>query len=92
MNYINAERVLPEEVIRLIQQYVDGKPLYIPRKTENKKSWGENSGTRESLKKRNKDIYTDSLQGVSIGDLARMYFLSEKSIQRIIRQEKSQHV
>lgn len=88
MSYINAESILPEEVIKLIQQYVDGKPMYIPRKNENKKSWGENNGTRTSLRARNREIYTELLGGSSIAELADSYFLSEKSIQRIIREEK----
>ena len=33
MSYVNAEEVLPEDLIREIQKYVDGKVLYIPRKT-----------------------------------------------------------
>ncbi len=32
MGYIKAETVLPAEIIELIQQYVDGKNIYIPRK------------------------------------------------------------
>jgi hypothetical protein len=76
MSYINAESVLPKEVISMIQQYVDSKPLYIPRKNENKKSWGENNGTRETLKKRNNEIYTKYLNGVKIFELTRIYYLS----------------
>lgn len=91
MSYINAESVLPKEVLRMIQQYVDGKPLYIPRKNENKKSWGENNGTRETLQKRNNDIYTKFLNGVSISELTGIYYLSEKSVRRIIRQEQLQN-
>ncbi len=32
MGYIKAEEILPAEVIELIQQYVDGRNIYIPRK------------------------------------------------------------
>lgn len=32
MCYIKAKDVLPLEVIELIQQYVDGEYLYIPKK------------------------------------------------------------
>ncbi|MCH1625732.1 CD3324 family protein [Fredinandcohnia quinoae] len=90
MSYINAESVLPEEIIKIIQQYVDGKPLYIPRKNENKKSWGEKSGSREALKKRNREIYKSYLNGATISELTTIYYLSEKSLQRIIRQERVQ--
>ncbi len=88
MSYINAESVLPKEVIELIQQYVDGKPLYIPRKDDNKKSWGEKNGTRHTIKMRNKEIFNKYRQGVPIAELTDTYFLSEKSIRRVIREEK----
>jgi hypothetical protein len=44
-------------MIELIQQYIDGDYLYIPTKRENKKAWGENSGTKVNLKKRNSEIF-----------------------------------
>ena len=34
MGYIKAETVLPVEIIELIQEYVDGKNIYIPRKAK----------------------------------------------------------
>ncbi|TQS70554.1 hypothetical protein DX933_17465 [Ornithinibacillus gellani] len=89
MDYINASQILPKELVQLIQTYVDGKPLYIPRKQEGRKAWGESNGTREWLQWRNKQIYEGYLRGNPTADLARNFFLSEKSIQRIIRQEKS---
>jgi hypothetical protein len=38
MNYENAKNILPQYIIEIIQEYIDGKYLYIPRKSENKKS------------------------------------------------------
>lgn len=32
MKYIKAIDVLPQEIIEIIQNYVDGEYLYIPRK------------------------------------------------------------
>ena len=49
MKYKNAQKILPKEIIKIIQQYVDGNYLYIPRKDENRKSWGENSGFKNEL-------------------------------------------
>ncbi|MGL4990518.1 MAG: CD3324 family protein [Sarcina sp.] len=89
MKYAKAQDVLPEEILKLIQEYVDGKYLYIPRKDENQKSWGENSGIKNSLQIRNNEIYQKYLKGKSISTLTREYYLSEKSIQRIIRNQKS---
>ncbi|WP_055665218.1 CD3324 family protein [Desnuesiella massiliensis] len=88
MGYIKAQNVLPEEIIKLIQEYVDGEYLYIPRKLGNEKSWGEKSGTRSSLKKRNAEIFDQYTNGITIIELTRRYYLSEKSIRRIISKEK----
>lgn len=87
MGYVKAEDVLPEEVLELIWQYIDGELVYIPRKGE-KRCWGSGTGIRESLESRNANIYAKYLQGAPVCELAESYCLSEKSIQRIIRQFK----
>lgn len=86
MGYIRAEEILPVEVLELVQQYVDGKSIYIPRKEENRREWGETTRTRKELKIRNQKIYQDYLAGMKNLELAEKYFLSEKSIQRIIKE------
>ena len=88
MRYQKANEILPEELVELIQRYVDGEYVYIPRKQENKKNWGELSHVRQELRSRNLEIYRNYRRGASVGDLAREFYLSEKSIQRIILQEK----
>lgn len=88
MKYEKVQEVLPEELVKMIQKYVDGKYLYIPRKNENHKAWGENSGIRTSLKVKNNEIYQKYLSGATINALSEEYYLSEKSIRRIIGQEK----
>lgn len=92
MGYIRAEEILPNEVIELIQQYVDGANLYIPRKQENRQRWGAGTAYRDELQIRNTSIYRDFLSGMPVQELADHYYLSEKSIQRIIRQEKRSNV
>lgn len=89
MKYIKAQNVLPEEVIKLIQQYVDGKCLYIPRKNGEQKAWGELSGMKEDLRDRNQTIYQKYVDGNRIEDLSKEFFLSEQSIRRVIRQERA---
>lgn len=89
MKYVKAHDVLPEEIIKILQEYIDGQYLYVPKKIDNHKSWGENSGIKDSLKMRNTEIYKKYINGVSINTLTEEYFLSEKSIRRIISQEKS---
>ena len=84
MKYVKALDVLPEEIIKIIQEYVDGEYLYVPRKNENHKAWGEKSGIRKSLKVRHKEIYKKYLDGFTINQLTQEYYLTEKSIRRII--------
>jgi len=88
MKYAKAQDVLPEEIVKIIQKYVDGKYLYVPRRDENHKAWGEKSGIKNNLKIRNKEIYEKYIDGATINELTQEYYLSEKSIRRIISQEK----
>lgn len=89
MSYSKADQILPIEIIKLIQKYVDGQYIYIPRKENSRREWGEKTQIRKELKERNQKIYADFLQGYAISDLAKTYYLSEKSIQRIILETKS---
>ena len=88
MGYIRAEEILPIEIIELIQEYVDGANIYIPRKQENRQEWGAKTTYKCELQNRNQLIYKDFLAGMTVNELAKDYYLSEKSIQRIIRQQK----
>ena len=36
MGYRRAEEILPKEIIEMIQEYVDGENIYIPRKKDGK--------------------------------------------------------
>ena len=86
MSYIKAEDVLPKELIQTIQQYVDGKAIYIP--SIQKKPWGSETKTRSILLERNQTIYAEFQAGTPVAELARKYSVSDKSIQRIIRSMK----
>ena len=92
MGYIRAEEILPIEIIELIQEYVDGANIYIPRKQENRQEWGAKTAYKCELQNRNHLIYQDFLAGMTVNELAERYYLSEKSIQRIIRQQKGSNV
>lgn len=89
MGYLKALEILPADIIQQIQKYVDGETIYIPRIKESKRAWGEGTNTRAFLETRNRNVYEDYLAGMSLTQLAKKYFLVEKSIQRIVRQEKS---
>ena len=88
MDYQNSANLLPKELIEQIQEYVDGKVIYIPKKQINKKCWGENTDTKQVLALRNCQICLDNQNGMTIKHLSEKYFLAEKSIQRILRQKK----
>ena len=88
MSYRKAEEILPMEIIELIQRYVDGENIYIPRKNQQRREWGNSTKMRQELKDRNRSIFYDYHQGYSVHELSDKYFLSEKSIWRIIRNMK----
>lgn len=88
MSYKAATHFLPTELLEMVQEYVDGECIYIPRKSSNKKEWGTKTSTRKELEIRNSQIYKDYQLGYDLNYLSKKYFLSWKSIQRIVRQEK----
>ena len=89
MSYVNAEDVLPKILIEEIQKHVDGQLLYIPRKSENSFSWGEKSGSKIQLAKRNQAIVNRYYSGETIAELSDVYYLSEKRISGIIHEYES---
>ncbi len=88
MSYIKADEVLPQNIIEIIQQYIDGENIYIPKKESGRVGWGEKTGTRKEIYNRNVLIYKDYKNGAKVSALAEQYYLSDKSIQRIIRNMK----
>ncbi|MGE5701807.1 MAG: CD3324 family protein [Clostridia bacterium] len=88
MKYENAHNILPKDVVEFIQQYIDGTYLYIPRKSENRKAWGDHTGVKTILQIRNRGIYYRYVEGESVRELSQQHFLTEQSIRRIIREEK----
>jgi len=90
MRYKNAKDILPKDILALIQLYTDGEYIYIPRKAEHRKKWGEDTGTKADTAARNERIYAEYRLGRKVDELAHEYFLSEKSIQRIVTWGKKQ--
>ena len=84
MRYINCADVLPEELLREVQRYADGAYLYIPRISENRLSWGDRTRSKEETARRNRDIYARFQAGEGPRELAGAYFLTEKTVRRII--------
>ena len=84
MRYLNASEVLPDELLREIQKYTQGETLYIPKENERKK-WGENSGSRSYYIERNSKILKKYREnGCSMQELASEFNLSVESIRKII--------
>lgn len=89
MKYINANKVLPEDLISSIQKYYQGGCLYIPK--DNYHKIKHRTDYKIELEKRNKHIYLKYLEGKSNIELGGIYHLSESSIRRIILKEKVKH-
>lgn len=79
----NARKILPDRLLKELQEYVSGETLYIP-KADEKKPWGEASGARSYYKQRNSEIRDKYNNGVKIADLAEEYCLSYDTIRRIV--------
>ena len=55
---------MPIEIIELIQEYVDGQNIYIPRKADNRQEWGSTTQARQELLARDQMIYQDYMIGI----------------------------
>lgn len=55
MKYINAAEILPKQLLKELETYIDGSVLYVPKVLE-KKEWGATSGARTFYQERNRDI------------------------------------
>ncbi len=84
MKYVKAGTVFPDKLLKEIQKYVQGELVYIPNPNGIRKKWGERSGSRESLKHRNKIIYDSFKSGTSIDKLSDEFYLSLDSIKKIV--------
>jgi len=87
MKYINANTILPDMLVEELQKYVQAGYIYVPAKDEQHKSWGELSGYRKELNKRNESIIDKYRKGVSMEELAEEYYLSVYAIRKIIYQK-----
>ncbi|MEY8417579.1 CD3324 family protein [Tissierella praeacuta] len=84
MKYVRIDRILPDDLVKEIQKYVQGEYIYIPSLPEKRKRWGEKSKSRDYLKARNEKILKLYMGGQSISSLAEEFFLSESSIKKIV--------
>ena len=87
MQYENAKDILPASLLEEVQKYAEGKAIYIPKRSKTK-GWGELSGYREKLNKRNSSICGRFAAGASILELAEEFFLSPETVKKIVYGKK----
>ena len=90
MKYKNAYNVLPEELLALVQEYVQGEYIYVP--VRDKHIEESHTDYKVELEKRDTHIYTKYLEGMSNKRLSQMYNLSESSIRRIIVKQRKGYI
>ena len=84
MGYRKADDILPPSLLRAVQHYVDGAYVYIPRKEGQRHPGGTRSPGRKTLHARNTEIAARHAAGASAHELADSYFLSVKTIYKIL--------
>lgn len=85
MKYQNAAEILPERLLKELQEYMNGELLYIPR-ADKKRGWGAESGSRRYYTERNEEIRRLFRSGVPISQLSKRYGLAGSTIKKIIYQ------
>lgn len=88
MGYNNAKQILPIELIKQIQQYVDGESIYIPKKEETVKVQQKNTELQLFLHSRNLEIYQKYLNGYRVMELSQEYHISTQGIYKILSKQK----
>ncbi len=89
MPYINADTLLPPDLLKEIQKYVQGALVYIPRLPEQRLGWGRKNGSRDALDRRDASILTLKAAGYSVEKLADQYGLSPDGIRKVLYKKSS---
>ena len=84
MKYTNANRILPDSLVKELQNYIQGEYIYIPMKKGCCRNWGQLSGYRNELQRRNMEIVKKYRNGVSVEILSNTFGLSVYAIRKII--------
>ena len=87
MKYENAKDILPAKLLEEVQKYAEGKAIYIPKR-EKTRGWGEASGYRDKLNKRNAMICSRYSSGQSIMEIAEEFYLSPETIKKLVYGKK----
>lgn len=84
MKYVKADMILPEALLKEVQQYMNGVMMYIPKPEGDRQVWGSKSGGRQKLAQRNGEIRELFSQGVTIDQLTERFYLSCDTIKKIV--------
>jgi Mor family transcriptional regulator len=84
MKYLKADQILPENLLTEVQKYIHGEMIYVPNPKGIRKKWGENSGNRILLNRRNAEIRRKFQDGLTIDQLAEEFCLSYDRVKKII--------
>lgn len=84
MEYKNAEKVLPAQLLAEVRKYVPEGYLYVPGEGI-RKAWGSNSRQKAELEQRNRKIRQEFEDGKTVLQISQEYYLTQSSVYRIIR-------
>lgn len=87
MQYKNGKEVLPPQLLKELQNYIQGELLYIPKK-DLRAGWGEVNGSRQQITRRNEEIFRLYEKGYTFEDLEKQFHLSIESIRKIIYKKR----
>ncbi|MGD6968539.1 CD3324 family protein [Rossellomorea vietnamensis] len=84
MKAAKTQHVLPDDLLKEIQKYVQGESIYIPKLKSSYQKWGSRSGGRKRIEERNARIREAFKNGCRVDRLAEDYFLSPETIKKIV--------
>lgn len=88
MSYIKAKNVLPANLLKAVQKYINGSYLYIPRKKGMRTPWGARTGSKSQTARRNRQILSGYVQDIPVKELAKRYFITDKTVYKILASMK----
>ena len=83
----NSKKI-PTELIKQIQEYVEGETVYIPKRSGNRRRRGDMNGSGGPLDERNAEIWQKYKSGVSVRSLSEQYYISPQGIYKILTKFK----
>lgn len=91
MKYENAKDILPPELFAEVEKYAAGKLIYVPR-SDARRRWGENSGSRQKITERNTEIRRMFAEGTTADELAAIHYLTPETIRNIVYSRKDRNM